>query len=167
MSETIRIPLTQGQFALIDAADLPLIAPHSWHAIKKPNGRWYARCQAMINGKRSPLPMHRLITDAPAGAEVDHKNGDTLDNRRANLCVTDRSGNARNLARATSRSTTGVLNVYRKGRRFAVGLYLDGRQRNLGTYATLPEAASAAYKARLLHYGPEAVARIPAPGGAA
>lgn len=37
--------------------------------------------------------MHRLIVDAPEGVSVDHKNGNSLDNRRSNLRIAGQSNN--------------------------------------------------------------------------
>lgn len=49
--------------------------------------------------------LHReLIGAACAGWFVDHKNGDTLDCRRANLRLADRSGNSANRRKQSSQS---------------------------------------------------------------
>jgi hypothetical protein len=37
--------------------------------------------------KTDKQPLHRFITNCPKGMEVDHINGDTLDNRRSNLRI--------------------------------------------------------------------------------
>lgn len=74
------VSLTQGHEAQIDIGDVPLVSQYSWHVVPHPVGGFYARC--------SPHGyMHRLITGAPKGKDVDHVNHDTLDNRRANLRV--------------------------------------------------------------------------------
>ncbi len=84
-----RIPLTRGQFALVDDEDLPLVLGQRWYANRSSTGQYYA-----INGQR--LGMHRLITNCPKGLEVDHINHDTLDNRRSNLRVCTHKENMRN-----------------------------------------------------------------------
>ncbi len=56
--------------------------------------------------------MHRLIMDAPKGKYVDHRNHDTLDNRRANLRITTSSGNMMNRRGANVNSETGIRGVY-------------------------------------------------------
>lgn len=54
--------------------------------------------------------MHRLITDAPIGSVVDHINGNTLDNRNANLRVGSQSDNLANIR--VSRGTSKFKGVY-------------------------------------------------------
>ena len=80
----MKIPLTRGLFAQVDEADAALLMPYRWHASsRRPHGVFYA--QGRLAGKRGKIVrMHRLLLDFPA-LEVDHINGDTLDNRRANL----------------------------------------------------------------------------------
>lgn len=51
-------------------------------------GHRYAYC--------SGVPVHRILTKAPKGKDVDHINGDTLDNRKVNLRVVSRAINNRN-----------------------------------------------------------------------
>ena len=78
-SDTCMVPLvTPGRGpVLIDAADLPLVAPFHWFF----TGHRYAarqQCGGVIY-------MHRMLLRAEPGLEVDHINGDGLDNRRCNL----------------------------------------------------------------------------------
>jgi hypothetical protein len=64
-------------------------------------------------GGRQFIKLHRVLTDAPEGTVVDHISGDTLDNRKRNLRVTDRFGNMQNLREIPSRNNKcGTLNVY-------------------------------------------------------
>ncbi len=73
------VPLTKGQSAIVDDEDYPQIAKHRWHCTA--NG--YA-------GRRfGPRPgriiyMHRMLCGDPPN-QVDHVNGNPLDNRKLNL----------------------------------------------------------------------------------
>lgn len=97
----IRIPLTQGKFALVDTEDYPKVAPFKWSASNESHGRrkWYAIRRITMNGKRYTVRMHRHIMGLapgaldPSGSVVDHLNDDGLDNRRENLRVTTQTEN--------------------------------------------------------------------------
>lgn len=82
------IPLTDGLAALVDDEDYERLARYKWSVAW---GSWYPYAQARVDGKR--VLMHRLLTNAPAGYEVDHVNGHSLDNRRGNLRVVTRQEN--------------------------------------------------------------------------
>src|ERR1700688_781694 len=77
------IYLTRGLFALVDDEDFPKLSGYMWQAIKK-NKVWYAK-RVLVDGKTSSLYMHQAILDVPHGFEVDHRDGDGLNNRRCNL----------------------------------------------------------------------------------
>lgn len=98
---TVRVPLSKGYEAVIDESDAGSIARHKWCFC---NG--YAMRAESSHGKRRYLYMHREILSAPPGLEVDHINGDKLDNRRTNLRLCTPSQNKANrpgLPGATSR----------------------------------------------------------------
>ena len=67
--------------------------------------KWYAN-----NGSRYKS-LHRVIMNPPADKDVDHINGDTLDNRKENLRICTRSQNMMNKA-LRSDSSTGFKGVY-------------------------------------------------------
>jgi hypothetical protein len=89
---TKQIPLTKGHFALIDDEDCERVSQYKWsfdnngYAVRKAGGR--------KNPKK--IMLHRFIMDAPAGFDVDHIDGDPLNNTRANLRVCNRSQNNAN-----------------------------------------------------------------------
>lgn len=95
-----QIPLTQGLYALVDAADYELLAKYSWHA-KPDRNTVYARTRIPGGGPR--MLMHRLLTGAQSGQLVDHINGNGLDNRRANLRLCTAAENIRNKQRKLNR----------------------------------------------------------------
>ena len=91
--DSVRVPLTLGQFAIVDAADEELVRGFRWRTACS-RGICYAR-----TGKaNAQIWMHRLILGLPQGKvpEVDHINGDGLDNRRQNLRIASRIENAAN-----------------------------------------------------------------------
>ena len=79
-----KIPLTQGQYAIIDDEDYDRVAQYKWRAV------WGGRCFYAVHmfwnkGKRYEIRMHRFIMNAPKSILVDHRNYDGLDNRKENL----------------------------------------------------------------------------------
>lgn len=81
------IYLTLGLVAQIDEDDMERVIKHRWHThVSKRRGyptNTYARGQ--IAGQK--IYLHRFIMNCPAGKEVDHLDGDGLNNSRSNLEV--------------------------------------------------------------------------------
>lgn len=75
------IELTQGRVAKVDDEDYSRLAMHSWYY----HAAGYAARDVWEDGERRTIYMHRAIMDPGPGQEVDHINGDGLDNRRENL----------------------------------------------------------------------------------
>lgn len=92
----IEIRLTRGKTAIIDDIDLELVAGHSWCAHRERTrsiAKWSAGTS--IGGKY--VKMHRLILGLhPGDPEVDHRDGDGLNNRRENLRLATKSQNGAN-----------------------------------------------------------------------
>jgi hypothetical protein len=87
------IPLTQNLHALVDEADYEWLMGYKWRVARA------GACGAPYAGRseRGHLVfMHRQIMNPPQGKVVDHKNGNSLDNRRCNLRICDRAQNAHN-----------------------------------------------------------------------
>ena len=138
------IPLSKGRRAIIDDADFALIGGLTWH-LHETRGKEYAR-------RRQTL-MHRLIIDPLPGQEVDHINGDGLDNRRANLRVVSRSQNMMNAGRG--RNAAGSKGVDRQGRGkpWRARITIEGKTKNLGRFSTKSEASNAYDQAAREHFG--------------
>jgi len=80
------IPLTRGKVAIVDASDFDWLNQWKWHTVKTGKHRsdrfyYYA---ARFSGKKE-VRMHHQILNAKAGQEVDHRDGNGLDNRRRNI----------------------------------------------------------------------------------
>ena len=94
-----RIPLTRGQYAIVDPDDFERLNKYKWQASQSTrSGTFYAARSTWdkVNKKKRTIKMHRLILYPPHPLVVDHINNNGLDNRRANLRVATRSQNSIN-----------------------------------------------------------------------
>ena len=128
------IPLTQGQVAMIDAADYERVSRHRWHASFK-GDRFYAT--TYCGGKK--ISMHRFLMDTPKGMVVDHINGNPLDNRRCNMRNCTKAQNQYNRRPNPGTECPGVRFCEATGLWYAC-VWKDGKENNAGWFADQEEA---------------------------
>ena len=104
-----RIPLTRGMYAIVDDEDYEYLNQWKWGA-RKDHNAFYAVRGVEVNGRCEAILMHRVIADAKEGDEVDHGNGNGLDNTRKNIRICTHAENAKN-RRLNKNSTTGFKGV--------------------------------------------------------
>jgi len=95
------VPLTWNQYAIIDLEDIERVGKYNWHAKKRLTYYAYrvACCGRDINNKqiREGILLHRYILDIlDSEMQVDHRNGNGIDNRKRNLRICTNSENSRN-----------------------------------------------------------------------
>lgn len=122
------VNLNKGFQAVVDEIDLPLVMPFRWHVLERPS-KFSTRHYAKASGN---VLMHRLIAAAPLGAEVDHINGNGLDNRRANLRVCTRAQNA--ASRRSRGNYEGLRGVCASGSRWQVCMVINGENHTFGSF---------------------------------
>jgi hypothetical protein len=150
----IEVPLTQGKVALIDDEDAERVLGRNWAYLSVQNGPGpgYAISSSGL--------MHRLILNAPRGVEVDHVNGDGLDNRRENLRLATHAQNASN-SRLHRDNVTGYKGVRHKRNRWQARITVNQKEIYLGSFIALEDAARAYDAAAREHFGEFATPNFP------
>jgi hypothetical protein len=138
----VLVPLTQGKFAVIDATDAERVLAFRWHA-QHCHGIWYAARNAPRGTRPQKVLMHRVVLGQEC-PEVDHINGNGLDNRRSNLRPATRADNSHN-CRIQVNNTSGFRGVSwcKRDQKWIAMIRSNVRQLNLGRFATAEEAARA------------------------
>ena len=159
----IEIPLGNGHVTVLDQEDWErlcvLVGERKWRVFRAPHGNIYARCTVKRNNGKKHFSMHRLIMDAPKGMEVDHRDGDGLNNRRANLRLATVAQNHRN--RRKPYGSSRFLGVSESRGKWRAQIKADGRLKHLGTFTDEIEAALAYDRAAVLYHGEWAAPNFP------
>lgn len=145
--------LTKGRVALISPQDAKFVGRWSWSALVTSAGSVSAVRRE--NGTGNFYYMHREIVQPKEGFVVDHKNRDTLDNRRENLrpCTpAQNSWNSRSKRKVKSTPYKGV-NLDKATGRYQAMVKKDGKKHHLGRFKTSLEAALAYDAASLELFG--------------
>ena len=132
------IPLTKGKEAIVSDSDYEWLSQHSWHA----HSEGYAVGRLRGQGE-SKVFMHRAITEPLAGREVDHINGDRLDNRRENLRLVTRSQQNMNQSPRGGSSRFKGVSWFCHQDIWQAKIKIDGKQIHLGHYSIEEDAARA------------------------
>jgi hypothetical protein len=154
VSAYAEVLLTRGQVALVDVADLPLVSSYTWQAKPNKRGTWYADTRITTRGTdHRRILMHRLLM--PGVPQIDHKNGNGLDNRRStgNLRPATTSQNAANKPKVRGNARYKGVRWRASSGRWSAQIKYHGHQTHLGYFASEAEAARAYNAAALERFG--------------
>jgi hypothetical protein len=160
---TIVIPLTKGQFTIIDDEDADL-ASFKWTAIQS-RGIYYAKRRGTNSlGKPGITTLHRIILARKLGRDLlpteepDHWDRDSLNNTRENLRLASRIQNVQNRGKLRAHTRSGFPGVAYKPsqnrkKHFHARITINKKRIYLGCFATGEEAYEAYRQASLEHFG--------------
>ncbi len=146
------ITLTQGKVAIVDDEDFPELSKHKWYAINA-GSRFYAGRTIYQNGSKKNILMHRVIL--AANQDVDHKDGDGLNNTKENLreCSTSQNIANQRVRLGPKSSLFKGVHFSKKGRTWLASIKINGKRTWLGSYRTEVEAAITYNRAAVLLFG--------------
>jgi hypothetical protein len=149
-----RLPLSMGLFALVDDEWFEYLNQWKWYARKSHNQNTFYVLRNKYKPFHVTIFMHNLIMSPPNGLEVDHKDGNGLNNQRQNLRVCTSTKNKFNKGKyRTNKSGYKGVSWYPKYGKWQAQIQANKKKMNLGYFTDKIEAALAYNKAALKHHG--------------
>ena len=151
---------------LFDEEDRELVEGHKWHLFKQkgrytlyavahiphPNGGWREWHNPKLNKikrqrRTTKIYLHRIILNAPKNKQIDHRDGNGLNNTRENLRIVSHSENQRN-KKSYKNNSSGYKGVDKPGSRWRARVHHEGNEIHIGYHDTAEDAARA-YDAKI------------------
>lgn len=141
-----QIPLTKGQFALVDNEDYEFLMQWKWQAsFDKKSNQFYAVTTKRSRIFNATIRMNRFIMSATDNKIfVDHIDRNTLNNQRSNLRIATHSQNGAN-RKSHKNSSSKYLGVsWKKDQnKWAATIQKDRNSYRLGVFSGEADAAKA------------------------
>ena len=145
------IPLNNGRFVMVDAADYENLIKHKWHIT-------IFHEYAMRREKGKTIYMHNEIMEPVSGFVVDHKDHNSLNNMRGNLRIATRSQNSCNIKKSQGCSSKYKGVSFNKALgKWVVSIRFQRKHIHLGYFDNEEDAARAYDAAARKHHGEFAV----------
>lgn len=130
-------------YTLVDDSDYAMLTRHRWYSYRGHNTIYVQRKQ-VVDDKCTMPKMHRVIMNAPRGMQVDHRDGNGLNNQRYNLrlCTGQENARSRRLNKNNTSGYKGVHWSYQRMKWLAIISY-NGKKIYLGGFFCIVRAAKA------------------------
>ncbi len=149
-----KIYLGLGYFTMLDPGDYYRVKQFKWWVHSNGSNLYAARTAITTDLKSRIIYLHRQIMNPPADRVVDHRFGDTLDNRKQNLRIVTQAENMRNRRKRKNTSSRFIGVSFRKSRHiWDVNIRVNGRKLYLGSFNNEIDAAVAYNNAAKQHFG--------------
>ena len=145
------IKLTQGKETLVDDGDYEYLSKWKWcyHS-----GYALGYIQNKVTRKYNKVYIHRVIMGVKKGQEIDHKDGDKLNNQKSNLRMATRSEN--NMNRGIPKNNkSGYKGVSwsKSHKRWKAEIKVNRKYMFLGRFTNKVDAAKAYNEAAKKYFG--------------
>ncbi len=137
----MKIPLTQGKYAIVDGCDYTYLNQFKWY-YHKDHKTGYAKRNIGKHPQRR-LCMHRVILERMGCKDFagsDHINRNGLDNRRCNLRLATASQNGCNTGKRKD-NTSGYKGVCWDHKKWRAYIRVNGKRIHLGLFDDIKDAA--------------------------
>lgn len=141
------IPLSNGQKTKVDDRDYDFLTQWKW--------RVYGSGYVGRNSRQGVIYMHRVLAGGISGKDVDHKNGDKLDNQKWNLRLVTKSENQRGFRLRNKETVSGVRGVhwFPRTKKWTARIKAGDKHYNLGYFTELDDAIKARQEAEKKYWG--------------
>lgn len=149
------IPLSQGKVATCDESDYHLVAFYNWHCWNDGKTFYVARSVTVSPHVYTEVLLHRHILSVDnSKIEVDHRDGNGLNNCRSNLRVCSKSQNLMNASLSVD-SASGYkgVNWHKHVGKWCARIEFSGKRVSLGYFDDKELAAKAYDKAVVEYHG--------------
>jgi len=143
-----KIKTTKGKYVLVDNEDFDELNQYKWHLDLR------SVCRYIRGSNNKRIKIHRQIMDCPKGMEVDHKDGNILNNQKKNLriCTHEENGKNRKLSKDNKSGYKGV-SWYKKMNKWVAKIKVNYKSIHLGYFDSKEEAYKAYCKACIKYHG--------------
>jgi hypothetical protein len=142
-----RSDVKRKRLVMVDDEDFNYLDALNWQV----DNQNVVSTHTKINGERL---IHRIILKPPKGVEIDHIDGNRLNNQKSNLRFATSSQNKINRgARKDNKSGYKGVSWHKQRKCWTVRLTINGKYKHLGLYKDIKKAAQVYNQNALKHYG--------------
>ncbi len=138
------IDLGKGLNAIVDDEDFDAVSQFKWYPIRMKRRVYAIRYLEFDRktGNSKMISMHRQLVEA-VGLDVDHIDGDGLNNSRSNLRAATRAQNLWNQPKSRGKSRFKGVHWHAQNKKWRARIMKLGKQIDLGCFASEEDAAKA------------------------